>query len=402
MFNPLASIGSAVSNVASSFAMPKKHEARFSADEALKHLKALTHLASHPAPDHNPVQQYILKEIERIKETAEEGVSFDVDVADTKYVALKVSPKDVSNEAVLVSAHLDTVFTGGVEDDAPSVCAMLELARGISQAGSELKNSVIFYFGADEEGDHGSHNFITQHPFGETIRVAIDLHNIFSGPGPDSSAPKHPSGQVTTQDFGLLPDAAGAIKSTVEGGISALGLAFGDKNADNQTKASGFKNPTIYIFNDGKEEGEDGAQDYSFKIRGSYNMMANLQKEEMEKKVSSSTEDHAQGIKDYTFQTRGAYNMMAHLSKEESDKNVISSSTENLTLGTQTYVLDLDAFSTYRTLPEKSINIQDLLTSGVIKEATSDDNTTTKNYKFEFVNFESLQHLGDNLLPLLL
>lgn len=59
---------------------------------------------------------------------------------------------------------------------------MLELARGISQSAHGFKHSVIFLFNtAEEEGLDGSHSFITQHPWSDTLRLAINLEAMGVG-----------------------------------------------------------------------------------------------------------------------------------------------------------------------------------------------------------------------------
>ncbi|TKY51583.1 Endoplasmic reticulum metallopeptidase 1 [Spatholobus suberectus] len=184
--------GSAASKVVSSVPVPgtTKKETGFSEDKALKHIKALTEMASPPASsvDQSPLLQYVLDQSESIKETAHGDVKVEVDRLSAKYgdsVVLKVLPKNVSeaeeNDGVLVSAHVDPVFAAGATDDTSNVAVMLELARGLSQSSTGFKNSVIFFFNTgEEEGLDGSHSFITQHPFGKTVRLAIDLDSIGS------------------------------------------------------------------------------------------------------------------------------------------------------------------------------------------------------------------------------
>ncbi|XP_027367286.1 endoplasmic reticulum metallopeptidase 1-like [Abrus precatorius] len=208
MFGSVASkVTSAASKVASSVPVPvpvtTKQETSFSEAEAFKHVNAFSQMASHPgASSHqNPALQYVLKESENIKETAHGDLKVELDLlpaisggSDQKHVALKFLPKhesEVKNKSILVSAHVDTVFSEDANDNS-NVAVMLELARGLSHAHS-IKNPVIFFFNtSEEEGLDGSHSFITQHPFGETVRLAIDLDSI--GLGEKSS---------TSEDSGL-------------------------------------------------------------------------------------------------------------------------------------------------------------------------------------------------------
>nr|GMD38632.1 endoplasmic reticulum metallopeptidase 1 isoform X1 [Ipomoea batatas] len=59
---------------------------------------------------------------------------------------------------------------------------MLELARGICHWAHGFKNSVIFLFNTgEEEGLNGAHSFVTQHPWSDIVRVAIDLEAMGIG-----------------------------------------------------------------------------------------------------------------------------------------------------------------------------------------------------------------------------
>lgn len=214
----------------------------FSEESAMKHVKALTQLGPHPVGS-DALElglQYVLEEAEKIKTTAHWEVDVDVDLfhassganilvgglfkgktlvySDLKHVVLRISPKYSSEEvdsAILVSSHIDTVFSAeGAGDCSSCVAVMLELARGISQWAHGFKNSVIFLFNTgEEEGLNGAHSFITQHPWSSSIHMAIDLEAmgiggasaIFqTGPNPwaienYALVAKYPSGQILAQ-----------------------------------------------------------------------------------------------------------------------------------------------------------------------------------------------------------
>ncbi|XP_024032711.1 endoplasmic reticulum metallopeptidase 1-like, partial [Morus notabilis] len=69
-----------------------------------------------------------------------------------------------AENTILVSSHIDTVFSAeGAGDCSSCVAVMLELARGVSQWAHGFKNGVIFLFNTgEEEGLTGAHSFVTQ------------------------------------------------------------------------------------------------------------------------------------------------------------------------------------------------------------------------------------------------
>ncbi|KAA8539313.1 hypothetical protein F0562_026005 [Nyssa sinensis] len=254
----------------------------FSEEEAMKHVKALTELGPHPVGSNalDLALQYVLAASENIKKTAHWEVDVQVDFfhaqsgancmvgglfkgrtivySDLKHIILRILPKyasEVEENAILVSSHIDTVFSAeGAGDCSSCVAVMLELARGISHWAHGFKNAVIFLFNTgEEEGLNGAHSFITQHPWSSTIRMAIDLEamgiggksGIFqAGPHPwaienFAMVAKYPSGQIIAQDL----FASGAIKSATDfqvykevAGLSGLDFAYTDNSAVYHTK----------------------------------------------------------------------------------------------------------------------------------------------------------------------
>ncbi|KAJ8533714.1 hypothetical protein K7X08_007038 [Anisodus acutangulus] len=259
----------------------------FSELEAIKHVKVLTQLGPHPvgsdALDH--ALQYVLEAIETIKETAHWEVDVELDLfhaksganlmvcglfkgktlvySDLNHIVLRISPKyapEATENAILVSSHIDTVFSAeGAGDCSSCVAVMLELARGVSQWAHGFKSAVIFLFNTgEEEGLNGAHSFITQHPWSDTVTVAIDLEamgvggksGIFqAGPQPwaieiFALAAKFPSGQIVAQDIFK----SGAIKSSTDfqvyqelAGLSGLDFAYADNTAVYHTKNDKLK-----------------------------------------------------------------------------------------------------------------------------------------------------------------
>ncbi|KAL0340734.1 UNVERIFIED_CONTAM: Vacuolar membrane protease [Sesamum radiatum] len=206
--------------------------------------------------------------------------------SDLNHVVLRIMPKyasEAGENAILVSSHIDTVFAAlaiqsrmvvpivniqflflsffreGAGDCSSCVAVMLELARGVSQWAHGFKNAVIFLFNTgEEEGLNGAHSFITQHPWSDTVRIAIDLEamgiggksGIFqAGPHPwaienFALVAKYPSAQIVAQDIFL----SGAIKSATDfqvykelAGLSGLDFAYADNTAVYHTKNDKLK-----------------------------------------------------------------------------------------------------------------------------------------------------------------
>ena len=92
---------------------------------------------------------------------------------------LRGSDAKLSQEAVILSAHMDHIGVGtgqagdqiynGADDDASGVVAVLELARALAGTGARPKRTIYFaLFGSEEKGGHGSQHFINNPP------VALD------------------------------------------------------------------------------------------------------------------------------------------------------------------------------------------------------------------------------------
>ncbi|KAL0403477.1 UNVERIFIED_CONTAM: Vacuolar membrane protease [Sesamum radiatum] len=259
----------------------------FSEHEAMKHVEALTRLGPHPVGSDTleSALKYVTEAIETIKKKAHWEVDMEVDLFHAKYgannlvgglfkgktlvysdlnhVVLRITPKyasEAGENAILVSSHIDTVFAAeGAGDCSSCVAVMLELARGVSQWAHGFKNAVIFLFNTgEEEGLNGAHSFITQHPWSDTIRIAIDLEamgiggksGIFqAGPHPwaienFALVAKYPSAQIVAQDIFL----SGAIKSATDfqvykelAGLSGLDFAYADNTAVYHTKNDKLK-----------------------------------------------------------------------------------------------------------------------------------------------------------------
>ncbi|KAL3520708.1 hypothetical protein ACH5RR_018857 [Cinchona calisaya] len=259
----------------------------FSELEAIKHVEALTRFGPHPVGSDalDRALQYVLAASESIKKSAHWEVDVDIDFFYTKYganslvsglfggktlvysdlnhIVMRILPKyatEAGENAILVSSHIDTVFAGeGAGDCSSCVAVMLELARATSQWAHGFKHAVIFLFNTgEEEGLNGAHSFITQHPWSDTIQMAIDLEamgiggksGIFqAGPHPwaienFAAVAKYPSAQIVAQDL----FSSGAIKSATDfqvykevAGLSGLDFAFADNTAVYHTKNDKLK-----------------------------------------------------------------------------------------------------------------------------------------------------------------
>jgi Zn-dependent M28 family amino/carboxypeptidase len=93
------------------------------------------------------------------------------------------SDAKLSNEAVLLSAHMDHIGVGtgqtgdqiynGADDDASGVVAVLELARALAGGTARPKRTTYFVlFGSEEKGGHGAQHFLAHPPVALTQMVA--------------------------------------------------------------------------------------------------------------------------------------------------------------------------------------------------------------------------------------
>jgi len=254
----------------------------FSEVRAIGHVKALTKLGPHPVGSDalDQAVKYVLSEAQRIEAMAHWDVEVEIDYfhskpganrlrgglfkgrtmtyGNLKHVVMRITPKyssEAENNAILVSSHIDTVFSsGGAGDCSSCVAVMLELARGLSNWAHGFKHAVIFLFNTgEEEGLDGAHSFITQHPWNSSIKVVVDLEalgvggksSLFQG-GPDpwiveafARVAKHPSAQITSQDIfqsGMIKSATDFQVYKEVAGLSGLDFAYMDFTAVYHTK----------------------------------------------------------------------------------------------------------------------------------------------------------------------
>lgn len=103
-------------------------------------------------------------------------------------VVVKLSPANAEANAdteysLLLSAHFDSVpISPGASDACTMVAVALEILRVMSKNPTTFRHTVIFLFnGAEENGLHGSHAFITQHKWASTVRAFINMDAAGSG-----------------------------------------------------------------------------------------------------------------------------------------------------------------------------------------------------------------------------
>ncbi|KAG0609983.1 hypothetical protein M758_7G029700 [Ceratodon purpureus] len=254
----------------------------FSEERAYRHVQALSSLGPHPLRSLalQKAVQYVYDQAVEIQETANYEVEVEVDRFQTapgrigmkgglfkgrslvysglEYVVVRLHPKyddDALENAILVSSHVDTVNTAeGAGDCSSCVGVMLELARALSHWAHGFKHSVIFLFNTgEEEGLIGAHSFMTQHPWRESIRAAIDLEAmgvggksfLFQG-GPDSwlvetfaKVAKWPATMMLAQDIfhsGLVKSATDFQIFREVAGLSGLDFAYMENAAVYHTK----------------------------------------------------------------------------------------------------------------------------------------------------------------------
>ena len=152
----------------------------FSAERAIEHIRVI---AKQPRPTGSSAnaaaRNYILavlKDLGLETQTQRDG--------DLENVVGRIVGTS-SSDAVLLTAHLDSVAEGpGATDDGSGVAVLLETARALV-SGVPLPNMVIFLFTDFEEGGSvGAKAFIADHPWARDVRLVIGFDaGGLSGPG---------------------------------------------------------------------------------------------------------------------------------------------------------------------------------------------------------------------------
>ncbi len=152
----------------------------FSAERALNHIRAI---AQQPHPTgsaaNDAVRAYILDQLKSL------GIETDTQREGNLENVVGRIEGTRSSDAVLLTAHLDSVAEApGAADDGSGVAALLETARALV-ANGPMPNTVMFLFTDNEEsGLIGAEAFITHHPWTKDVRVVVGFDaGGLSGPG---------------------------------------------------------------------------------------------------------------------------------------------------------------------------------------------------------------------------
>ncbi len=143
--------------------------AEFSAERAIEHIRVI---AKQPHPTgsaaNDAVRDYILAELKDLGLETETQRDGDLENVVGRIVGTR------SSDAVLLTAHLDSVAEGpGATDDASGVAVLLETARALV-SDRPLRNTVMFLFTDFEEGGSiGAKAFIAHHPWARDVRIVI-------------------------------------------------------------------------------------------------------------------------------------------------------------------------------------------------------------------------------------
>lgn len=156
----------------------------FSSGRAMQHLRVI---GQRPHPmgtlEHTAVRRFLVEQLN--------ALGLETEVQATSVLSHKqgnaLRAASVSNvvarlrgsgdgQAVMLSAHYDTVPNSpGASDDGAGVATLLETARALKTA-APLKNDVIFLFSDGEEsGLFGAKAFVEQHPLARQVALALNF-----------------------------------------------------------------------------------------------------------------------------------------------------------------------------------------------------------------------------------
>lgn len=97
---------------------------------------------------------------------------------------VRLSPSNATAEhSLLLNTHFDSVpISPGGGDSCTFVAVMMETLRVMSNSTTPFRHNVVFLFnGAEENGLHGSHAFITQHRWAQNVKAFINMDAAGSG-----------------------------------------------------------------------------------------------------------------------------------------------------------------------------------------------------------------------------
>ena len=164
----------------------------FSAGRAMQDLEVIAR-QPHPigsSPAHAAVRDYILGKVRALDLEPQVLQTISTRVIQPGFLIsgsveniLVRLPGTDPDSALLVMAHYDSSpGSPGALDDGTGTVMLLELLRNL-QAGAALRQDVIFLFTDGEEtGLYGAYAFISEHPWFEDVRLAINLETFVAGP----------------------------------------------------------------------------------------------------------------------------------------------------------------------------------------------------------------------------
>ena len=147
----------------------------FSAERAIKTIQAIT---SSPrlvgSPAYEDAKVYLLAQLT--------ALGLESDVQSTNLDGVKVEnvlgrlEGSKSTDAILLSAHLDSVSNSpGATDDGSGIAEIIETVR-VLKAESPLRNAIIVLFtGPEENCCYGAQAFVTQHPWAKDVRLVVNV-----------------------------------------------------------------------------------------------------------------------------------------------------------------------------------------------------------------------------------
>lgn len=200
----------------------------FSAERAVKHIRII---AEQPRPTGSAANAsargYILNVLNDL------GLETETQPAGNLVNVMGRIVGNSSTDAVLLTAHLDSVKESrGATDDGSGVAVLLETARALMSE-MPFRNTIIFLFTDSEEtGSDGAKAFIADHPWARDVRVVIGFDaGGLSGPGILST---------TSHDNGWLIRQLARADSYLVGSSAINALAESGTDFGHVFKAAGF------------------------------------------------------------------------------------------------------------------------------------------------------------------
>lgn len=164
----------------------------FSAGRAMKNLEVISR-EPHPSGSsqaHADVRDYLLGEIRTLGLEPQVQRTIGTRVIQPGYMIsglveniLVRLPGTDPDGAILLLAHYDSSpGSPGALDNGTGTVMLLEILRAL-QAGSPLRQDVIFFFtDGEERGCLGVYAFISEHPWFDEVQLAINLETFVNGP----------------------------------------------------------------------------------------------------------------------------------------------------------------------------------------------------------------------------